>query len=196
MTLREQAIDRFQEWFRQAQDCAEIADATAMTLATVSDGGQPAARTVLLKGVDHRGFVFYTNTRSRKGLHLATQPRAAVCFYWAPLNLQVLVEGDVSQVSGDEADAYFASRPRLSQVGAWASEQSQPLDSPETLAARVDALEREYADQPVPRPPHWTGYRIDPTLMEFWAAADGRLHRRERYQRDGDGAWSHCFVNP
>lgn len=196
MTLREQAIDRFQEWFRQAQDCAEIADATAMTLATVSDRGQPAARTVLLKGVDHRGFVFYTNTRSRKGQHLAAQPRAAVCFYWAPLNLQVLVEGEVSRVSDDEADAYFASRPRLSQIGAWASDQSQPLDNPETLAERVSALERDYRDDEVPRPPHWTGYRIDPTLMEFWAAAEGRLHRRERYERNADGAWSHCFVNP
>ncbi|MFV8834283.1 pyridoxamine 5'-phosphate oxidase [Aquisalimonas sp.] len=196
MTLREQAIDRFQEWFSQAQECAAIADATAMTLATVSEGGQPGARTVLLKGVDHRGFVFYTNTRSRKGRHLAVQPRAAVCFYWAPLNLQVLVEGEVGQVSDEEADAYFASRPRLSQIGAWASEQSQPLDSLETLAERVSTLEQDYADRTVPRPPHWTGYRIDPAFMEFWAAADGRLHRRERYERGDDGTWSHCFVNP
>lgn len=196
MTLREQAIERFQEWFGRARNCAEIADATAMTLATVSDKGQPAARTVLLKGVDERGFVFYTNSRSRKGEHLATQPRAALCFYWPPLNLQILVEGEVCQVSDDEADTYFASRPRLSQIGAWASEQSRPLESPDVLAERVSALEREYASKDVPRPPYWTGYRVDPTLMEFWAAADGRLHRRERYERCSDGSWSHYFVNP
>lgn len=196
MNLRNEAIQRFRDWFGQARDCASIADATAMTLSTVSPHGQPAARTVLLKQVDERGFVFYTNRRSRKGQHLAANPRAALCFYWPPLGLQVLVEGTVEDVSDGEADAYFASRPRLSQVGAWASEQSRPLESPEVLAQRVAALEREYEGVTVPRPPYWSGYRVNPVFMEFWSAGDGRLHRRERYEADADGEWHHCFVNP
>ncbi|WP_290651555.1 pyridoxamine 5'-phosphate oxidase [Aquisalimonas sp.] len=196
MSLREEAIERFQQCFRQAEACAQIADATAMTLSTVSPEGQPAARTVLLKQLDQRGFVFYTNTQSRKGRHLAAQPRAGLCFYWAPLSLQVLVEGLVSQVSHEEADAYFASRPRLSQIGAWASRQSEPLDSLETLARRVEDLEREYADKTIPRPPYWSGYRVDPGFIEFWTAGDGRLHRRERYERGPDAQWTHYFVNP
>ncbi|MDN3517913.1 pyridoxamine 5'-phosphate oxidase [Aquisalimonas lutea] len=196
MNLRNEAIQRFRDWFDQARDCESIADATAMTLSTVSPHGQPAARTVLLKQVDERGFVFYTNRRSRKGQHLAANPRAALCFYWPPLGLQVLVEGTVTDVGDEEADAYFASRPRLSQIGAWASEQSRPLESPEVLAERVAELEREYEGVTVPRPPHWSGYRVDPQFMEFWSAGDGRLHRRERYEADAGGAWSHCFVNP
>ncbi len=196
MSLREDAIERFREWFDRALEHEDVADATAMTLSTVSPEGQPAARTVLLKEVDDRGFVFYTNKRSRKGRHLAATPRAGLCFFWPPLGLQVLVEGKVHDVSDAEADAYFASRPRLSQIGAWASQQSEPLEAPESLAQRVDELEREYADTTVPRPPHWSGYRIDPTLMEFWSAGDGRLHRRERYQVDAGGHWQHCFVYP
>lgn len=196
MNLRNEAIQRFRDWFDQARACASIADATAMTLSTVSPNGQPAARTVLLKQVDERGFVFYTNRRSRKGQHLEANPGAALCFYWPPLGLQVLVEGTVEDVSDEEADAYFASRPRLSQIGAWASEQSRPLESPEVLAQRVTELEREYEGATVPRPPHWSGYRVDPLFMEFWSAGDGRLHRRERYEADADGEWHHCFVNP
>ncbi|MFO7859456.1 MAG: pyridoxamine 5'-phosphate oxidase [Ectothiorhodospiraceae bacterium] len=196
MGVREQAIERFQTWFQEAKACEAIDDATVMTLATVSPAGQPAARTVLLKGVDEAGFVFYTNTTSRKGQHLAAQPRAALTFYWPPLGRQVLVEGGVSPVPDAEADGYFASRPRLSQIGAWASHQSQPLDSPEVLAQRVAELERYYQGVTIPRPPHWSGYRVDPTLMEFWMAGDGRLHHRERYAPDDDGHWHHGYVNP
>ena len=196
MSLRDDAMERFEQWFSQARECREIADATAMTLATVSADGQPAARTVLLKGVDERGFVFYTNTLSRKGRHLSATPRAALCFYWTALNLQVLIEGSVTPVSEAEADGYFQSRPRLSQIGAWASKQSEPLESPEALAQRVADLDQEFGDAVIPRPPHWSGYLVVPTFMEFWSAGDGRLHRRERYQAEADGTWAHCFVNP
>lgn len=196
MSLREDAIARFREWFDEAKAHEGIADATAMTLSTVSPEGQPAARTVLLKAVDDSGFVFYTNKRSRKGRHLTATPRAALCFFWPPLGLQVLVEGVASDVSDAEADAYFASRPRLSQLSAWASHQSEPLASQEALARRVEELDQAYAGQAIPRPPHWSGYRIDPTLMEFWSAGDGRLHRRERYEVDTEGQWHHYFVNP
>lgn len=196
MSLRDSALERFRQWFAEARDNDAVDDATVMTLSTVSPEGQPAARTVLLKQMDDRGFVFYTNWRSRKGQHLVAQPRAALCFYWAPLGRQVLVEGDVAGVSDEEADAYFASRPRLSQIGAWASAQSEPLESPETLARRVEELERAYADRTVPRPPHWSGFRVDPRFLEFWSAGDGRLHQRERYECDSRGVWTHCFVNP
>ncbi len=196
MSLREDAIRRFQDWFEQARAHEDVGDATAMTLSTVSPDGQPAARTVLLKAVDVDGFVFYTNKRSRKGQHLSATPRAGLCFFWPPLGLQVLVEGSVSDVTDAEADAYFASRPRLSQIGALASHQSEPLDAPETLARRVEELEQQYAGQPIPRPRHWSGYRVTPTLMEFWSAGDGRLHRRERYDADAEGQWHHYFVNP
>ncbi len=196
MTLRTRALERFREWFDAAGECAAIEDATAMTLATVGVSGQPAARTVLLKAFDERGFVFYTNKHSRKGEHLTANPRAALCFHWAPLGRQILVEGDVEDVSDAEADAYFESRPRLSRIGACASEQSRPLDEPETLARRVEALQAEYGDGPIPRPPYWSGYRVLPTLLEFWHAGDGRLHRRERYVHDGNGQWVHYFVNP
>ncbi|MEX0374533.1 pyridoxamine 5'-phosphate oxidase [Spiribacter pallidus] len=190
------AIERFGDWLETARADERIIDPTAMTLATVSADGQPSARMVLLKQVDTSGFVFYTNTRSRKGAQLADNPKAALVFYWEALMRQVKVEGDVQVVSDAEADAYFASRPRLSQIGAWASHQSEPLESRAVFDTRVDSLEAEYAGREVPRPPHWTGFRVRPHWMEFWQGRDGRLHDRERYFRDAAGTWQWVLVNP
>ncbi|MEX0729182.1 MAG: pyridoxamine 5'-phosphate oxidase [Aquisalimonadaceae bacterium] len=195
MTLLEEAIRRFTETLERARR-EYVPEYTAMTLATVHADGQPAARTVLLKGVDTRGFVFYTNRRSRKGQDLAHIPRAALCFYWAPLALQVLVEGEVFDVSDAEADAYFASRPRLSQIGAWASQQSEPLATPDDLTRQAAVYEARFEGREVPRPPHWSGYRVVPRLMEFWSSREGRLHIRERYELPADGQARKYFVNP
>lgn len=170
---------------------------TAMTVATVGRGGQPAARTVLLKAFDARGFVFYTNFDSRKGRQLAAQPFAALLFHWKHVRegVQVKIEGSVEPVSMAEADAYFASRPRGSQIGAWASLQSQPLDSRETFEARIAEFEREYEGRDVPRPPHWSGFRVVPERIEFWYGAQFRLHERQLYQRL-QGVWHRRMLYP
>ncbi len=181
--------------FQRAAD-EGVPEHTAMTLATVHPDGRPAARTVLLKDVDQRGFVFYTNRRSRKGHDLAATASAALCFHWHALASQVLVEGDVELVSDAEADAYYASRPRLSRLGAWASQQSQPLRDREELAARVEEYDQRFPGEDIPRPPHWSGYRVIPRFMEFWYAGDGRLHERERYELPAEGPGSRYLVNP
>ena len=163
---------------------------TAMTLATVDAAGQPSARTVLLKDVDERGFVFYTNHDSRKGAQLLAEPRCALLFHWKWLRdgVQVNVQGTASRVGDAEADAYFASRPRASQAGAWASLQSQELDSRETLEKRMMAVESEYLGKPIPRPPHWSGFLVTPARVEFWYGARHRLHER-RVHEFADGRW-------
>lgn len=166
-----------------------------MTLATADREGRPSARTVLLKQVNEDGFVFYTNTHSRKGRQLGENPHAALCLFWQPLMQQVLVEGGVCFVDPAQADAYWATRTRLSQLGAWASDQSQPLASRECLEQRLRELEVRFADQPVPRPPHWTGYRLIPELIEFWCARSGRLHDRYRYWFES-GAWRSGWIQP
>lgn len=194
MTVDSEALARFEELLQQARD-TDLKEPTAVSLATVGAAGMPSVRTVLLKQVDERGFVFYTNTRSRKGVQLAENPKAALCFFWQPLMEQVLVEGDVEPVSAAEADAYWASRPRLSQIGAWASHQSEPLARREELEQRLADYERRYADQDVPRPSHWSGYRLRPRLIEFWSARPGRLHDRVRYQLEGEH-WRKQLVNP
>lgn len=196
MTKYAAAIARFIEWLEVAKSESAVLEPTAMTLATATADGRPSARTVLLKQVDEDGFVFYTNTRSRKGQQLAGNGQAALTFFWAALARQVLVEGDVAPVTNAEADAYFATRPRISQVGAWASQQSEPLESREAFEARVAEIEQRYAGSEVPRPPHWTGYRISPTMVEFWEGRDGRLHHRERYYEDADGQWAWTLLNP
>lgn len=186
----------FGEWLEEAGK-SEPNDPNAMTLATVDEDGLPDARMVLLKGLDERGFVFFTNTGSAKGRELAAIPKAALVFHWKSLRRQVRVRGPVEQVSDAEADAYFATRPRLSQIGAWASTQSRPLEGRFALEAAVATTTAKYALGSVPRPPHWTGFRILPTAIEFWHDRPFRLHDRVVFRRAGEGeAWTKTRLYP
>lgn len=194
MRLNEEIIERFRAGFEQAVE-AGIPEPTAMTLSTVGDDGRPAGRVVLLKGYDADGFVFYTNTLSRKGDQLAANPHASLVFWWRENEQQVLIEGQASPVTEEEADAYFASRPRGSQIGAWASKQSTELDSRQTLVDRVAELEAQYEGREIPRPPHWSGYRVDPDRVEFWYGREFRLHERVLFTA-GDGSWERRLLYP
>jgi pyridoxamine 5'-phosphate oxidase len=194
--LYAEALATFAQLIEQAKAAGDP-DATAMTLATADAQGRPAARTVLLKAFDPRGFVFYTNYQSRKGRQLTENPHAALLFLWKTLRdqVQVKIEGTVEPVDLAEADAYFASRPRPSQIGAWASLQSQTLDSRDTFEARIDAFEKKFEGIEVPRPPHWSGFRVVPEMIEFWYGARFRLHERQHYERV-DGAWVKRMLYP
>lgn len=183
-------FELFAVWFAEAT-AQEPADPNAMILATVGMDGQPTARAMLMKSYDHEGFVFYTNQESRKSHHLRANEQVGLCFYWKSLYRQVHVEGIVSPVSPAESDAYFASRPRLSQIGAWASQQSRPLSSRQELEDRIEELTAQYGGKPVPRPPHWGGYRVLPLRIEFWRGHEFRLHDRIVYSRaDENDTWT------
>ena len=175
----------FERWLDEAWKGEP--NAHAMTLATATREGRPSARLVLLKGLDRRGFVFYSNLESRKSEELFANPHAALCFLWKSLNRQVRVEGPVEQVADDEADAYFASRPRDSQIGAWASDQSRLLDSRALLERRVEEFSRRFDEGKVPRPTYWSGFRVVPQRVEFWEEQPSRLHDRMLFIREGEG---------
>lgn len=179
-------IRQLERWLDHAVH-AEVPEPTAMAVATCGAGGQPSVRTVLLKGLDAGGLVFYTNYESRKATDLAQTPRAGLLFYWPELHRQVAVDGTVARVSAEESDRYFATRPRGSQLGAWASDQSRVLESRERLEQRFAAAAAEFADRAVPRPSHWGGYRVTPLTFEFWQGRPNRLHDRFRYARRDDG---------
>lgn len=185
----------FDAWFAEAK-ASEPNDAEAMTLATAGSDGRPSARMVLLKGHDQRGFVFYTNSQSRKGGELAANPQAALLFHWKSLRRQVRVEGGIEPVSAAEADAYFATRSRDSRLGAWASDQSRPLASRDLFETRYAELARDYEGRDVPRPPHWWGYRLVPDRIEFWTDRPHRLHERRRFSLGPDGGWTEGLLYP
>ena len=196
--IRETAdpLTLFAEWYAEAEK-TEPNDPTAMALATVGSDGTPSLRMVLLKGFDAQGFVFYTNHDSRKGLHLTAHPKAALLFHWKSLRRQVRMEGPVSETTAQEADAYFDTRPRGSQIGAWASDQSRPLESRFALEKRVAEFGARHLVGKVPRPPHWSGFRLQPLLIEFWQDQPFRLHDRLEYSRASASApWSTRTLYP
>jgi pyridoxamine 5'-phosphate oxidase len=185
----------FDAWFAEAR-AREPSDPEAMALATADAAGRPSVRMVLLKGHDPRGFVFYTNSESRKGGALAANPQAALLFHWKSLRRQVRIEGAVTPVAAEEADAYFASRARDSQLGAWASDQSRPLESRAVFEDRFARVKADYEGDDVPRPPHWWGYRIVPDRIEFWLDRAHRLHERRLFTLGPDGGWTEGLLYP
>jgi pyridoxamine 5'-phosphate oxidase len=196
--LYAEALSTFAQLFHEAKAGSEL-EPTAMTVATATPDGRPSARAVLLKSFDERGFVFYTHLHSRKGRELESNPRAALLFLWRSLRtagIQVRVEGLVEGVGAEEADAYFASRARLSQIGAWASAQSETLGSRDDFEDRIAQVEKEFEGGEIPRPDGWSGFRVVPEVIEFWYGAEFRLHERWRYECDADGEWDKRMLYP
>ena len=190
-------IARFVELFERAKKTPAIVEPSAFTLSTVSPEGRPSGRVLLLKAVDAQGLAFYTNTLSRKGREIAAHHDVALTFWWPQLESQVRFEGRAARVADADADAYFATRPRVSQLGAWASQQSQPLRTREELEKRFATLEKQYEGKTVPRPPHWSGYRVPPLAIEFWWNRPGRLHDRELFTRASPQSdWTLTLLNP
>ncbi|MCA9075241.1 MAG: pyridoxamine 5'-phosphate oxidase [Planctomycetaceae bacterium] len=189
-----EAIDRFAAVIAEAKQL-DLKDPTVMALATVGVDGRPSVRMVLMRGFDERGINFFTNVGSRKGQELAANTIAAVCFHWEPLLKQIRIEGAVEMVSDEETDAYWNSRPRDSRIGAWASDQSQPLDRRETLEARVAEFDAKFPGDDIPRPDFWRGYRIIPDRIEFWHSRNARLHDREVYERTAN-VWTRMRLYP
>ena len=194
--LYREALDTFAHLLERAKQSEDV-EPTAMTLSTLGKNGRPSARTVLLKAFDERGFVFYTNFESHKGRQIASNPQAALLFLWKHLDniIQARIEGTVEPVTADEADTYFASRPRESQIGAWASKQSATLDSRETFDQQIAFYEKKFEGIDVPRPPHWSGFRVVPEMIEFWYGAEFRLHERQCYERV-NGEWTKRMLFP
>ena len=189
-------LELFTEWYENAEK-TEINDPNAMSLATADKSGLPSVRMVLLKGFDTNGFVFYTNLESRKANEFKSNPNVAVCFHWKSLQRQVRIEGQVSQVSDEEADEYFNSRARLSRIGAWASMQSQELESRDYLLSRLNTFEEKYNGETIPRPTHWSGNRIKAKKVEFWQDGEFRLHDRFVFERRSiDEAWTKTRLYP
>jgi pyridoxamine 5'-phosphate oxidase len=186
---------QFDAWFSAARE-AGIPEANAMVLATSTLDGTPSARTVLLKGTDQRGLVFYTNYESQKGREISENPRAAAVFYWQPMGQQVRVAGEVERVTQEESYTYFSSRHRGSRLGAWASRQSEPLETRQELLDRVRDIDARYSGGDIPLPPHWGGFRIVPEMFEFWESRESRLHDRFRFTRSDDGSWSIQRLQP
>ena len=198
LTEKELARDpfrQFEKWFQEAE-ASKLVEPNAMIVASATRDGRPSARTMLLKAVDGRGFVFYTNYESRKGRELDANPRVTLVFPWFAFERQVIVEGPVAKVPREEAEAYFHSRPLASQLGAWASAQSTIVPGRKALEEAMKAVEQKYAGQPVPLPPYWGGYRVTPETVEFWQGRRSRLHDRLRYRRGADGSWTVERLSP
>ncbi len=194
--LASDALEQFRRWFQEAQEKSGLVHPNAVCLSTVDPEGWPEGRIVLLKGVDAGGFIFYTNFRSAKALALDRTPRGALTFHWEALRRQVRVRGSVETVDDATADAYFESRPRGSQLGAWASEQSEPISDRKVLEDRAREVGERFAGQPVPRPPHWGGYRVVPRKVEFWQEGPDRLHDRFLYAGSPKGGWTITRLSP
>lgn len=194
-SVKKNPVDQFEIWFGEALE-SDLTDANAMTLATATADGKPSSRIVLLKGFDNNGFRFYTNYSSRKGKELQENPHAALCFYWPALERQIRVEGKVSKLSREQSAKYFQSRPRDSQIGAWASNQSSGIGSREKLETKFEEFRQKFEGEEVPLPDFWGGYLLNPKKIEFWQGRTGRLHDRIVYKKDSDGNWSIRRLSP